>query len=380
MATGLGVWSRDPAANQTTDSLAYLLEGQAASTINNAIRGAMAASAQWRDDNLGAYDSASYLTATRAAGDAYSLTTLQGITSLSTPFSLAFFVSANNQGPATLNVNSLGAKSIVRQTGVALGPGHLSTGVWYKAIWLPALNYYLIVSPAIGLPGEYVDAADSGARWGFIEANGVAVSRTSYAALFARLGVIYGAGDGSTTFNLPLHNGRARFAANTLGGVTANSLTTGAGGVNGVLGQSGGFETVTLTIGQIPSHTHTGATVASGSHSHSGTADTSGSHIHTASTTPAGQEQLNIPVQGTDSNFAFGAFNGASGNTTYTTPIFTGNHTHGVTVDLNGAHTHNLSISTASSHTHTFTTDGAGSGGAHSNMPPALISYVFISV
>ena len=38
---------------------------------------------------------------------------------------------------------------------------------------------------------------------GWLKANGAAVSRTTYAALFAAIGTTYGAGDGSTTFNLP---------------------------------------------------------------------------------------------------------------------------------------------------------------------------------
>jgi microcystin-dependent protein len=38
---------------------------------------------------------------------------------------------------------------------------------------------------------------------GWLKANGVAISRTTYAALFGALGTLYGAGDGSTTFNLP---------------------------------------------------------------------------------------------------------------------------------------------------------------------------------
>lgn len=38
---------------------------------------------------------------------------------------------------------------------------------------------------------------------GFLKANGTAVSRTQYAKLFAKIGTFYGAGDGSTTFNLP---------------------------------------------------------------------------------------------------------------------------------------------------------------------------------
>lgn len=38
---------------------------------------------------------------------------------------------------------------------------------------------------------------------GWIKANGAAVSRTAYALLFAAIGTTYGAGDGSTTFNVP---------------------------------------------------------------------------------------------------------------------------------------------------------------------------------
>lgn len=45
--------------------------------------------------------------------------------------------------------------------------------------------------------------AASSAPAGFIKANGAAVSRTTYAALFLAIGTTYGAGDGSTTFNVP---------------------------------------------------------------------------------------------------------------------------------------------------------------------------------
>lgn len=38
---------------------------------------------------------------------------------------------------------------------------------------------------------------------GFLKANGAAISRTTFAALFAAIGTTYGAGNGSTTFNLP---------------------------------------------------------------------------------------------------------------------------------------------------------------------------------
>ncbi|MEC3890712.1 phage tail protein [Xanthomonas campestris] len=38
---------------------------------------------------------------------------------------------------------------------------------------------------------------------GLLLCDGTAVSRTKYSALFAAIGTVYGAGDGSTTFNLP---------------------------------------------------------------------------------------------------------------------------------------------------------------------------------
>jgi len=55
-----------------------------------------------------------------------------------------------------------------------------------------------------GVPvGAVFHFAASTAPTGFLKANGAAVSRTTYAALFAVTGTTYGAGDGTTTFNLP---------------------------------------------------------------------------------------------------------------------------------------------------------------------------------
>lgn len=42
---------------------------------------------------------------------------------------------------------------------------------------------------------------------GFLECNGATISRTTYAALFAVLGITYGSGDGSTTFKIPDYRG-----------------------------------------------------------------------------------------------------------------------------------------------------------------------------
>ena len=52
-------------------------------------------------------------------------------------------------------------------------------------------------------PGVVSHFAANTAPSGWLKANGAAVSRTTYATLFAVVGTAYGAGDGSTTFNLP---------------------------------------------------------------------------------------------------------------------------------------------------------------------------------
>lgn len=75
---------------------------------------------------------------------------------------------------------------------------------------------------------------------GFLYCNGAAVSRTTYAALFAVLGVAYGAGDGSTTFNVPDFCGRTLFGNDAMGGVPAKlRLTVANSNVDG--GNTGGY-------------------------------------------------------------------------------------------------------------------------------------------
>lgn len=83
----------------------------------------------------------------------------------------------------------------------------------------------------------------------YLFCDGSAVSRTTYAALFATIGLQYGIGDGSTTFNLPDRRGR---------------VGVGVGGVY-LRGDKAGTETHILTTSQIPAHTHTGS-----SHQHIG--------------------------------------------------------------------------------------------------------------
>ncbi len=59
-------------------------------------------------------------------------------------------------------------------------------------------------APASGIKaGTVAHFAASSAPDGWIKANGAAVSRSAYGQLFTAIGTTYGAGDGSTTFNVP---------------------------------------------------------------------------------------------------------------------------------------------------------------------------------
>jgi phage-related tail fiber protein len=65
-----------------------------------------------------------------------------------------------------------------------------------------------IIDPAgfspSGIPtGQVIYVATSSAPTGYLKANGAAVSRSTYATLFAAIGTTFGVGDGSTTFNVP---------------------------------------------------------------------------------------------------------------------------------------------------------------------------------
>ncbi|MCE5252895.1 MAG: tail fiber protein, partial [Actinomycetia bacterium] len=92
----------------------------------------------------------------------------------------------------------------------------------------------------------------------FLWANGAAVSRSTYAAYFAIVGTRFGPGNGSTTFNVRDKRGRIGVGRDNMGGVSAAGRVTSAGsGIDGTtLGASGGSQTVTLDLTQIPAHVH----------------------------------------------------------------------------------------------------------------------------
>lgn len=103
--------------------------------------------------------------------------------------------------------------------------------------------------------GTIFDYAGATAPDGFLFCYGQALSRTTYKGLFDILGIVYGSGDGSTTFNLPDLRGRTVSGQDDMGGVSANRLTGITNGIDGdVLGGVGGSEGHTLTQTQMPNY------------------------------------------------------------------------------------------------------------------------------
>lgn len=100
-------------------------------------------------------------------------------------------------------------------------------------------------SQVAGIPsGTVAMTARTTAPAGWLLCQGQAVSRTDYPALFAALGTTYGAGDGSTTFNLPDMRGRVPVGVD---GTQTEFATSG---------KTGGEKTHVLSVDEMPSHSH----------------------------------------------------------------------------------------------------------------------------
>lgn len=130
------------------------------------------------------------------------------------------FAGAGGAAP-TLNVGGLGAKAIKQydssgaKVPAVIVAGQLGDVEYDGTDWVlldpltPSLAALATTASvnALGLqlapPGAVLHFARSTAPTGWLKANGAAVSRTTYAALFSVIETTFGAGDGSTTFALP---------------------------------------------------------------------------------------------------------------------------------------------------------------------------------
>ena len=195
---------------------------------------------------------------------------------------------------------------------------------------------------------------------GWLLCDGSAVSRTTYAGLFAVISTTYGVGNGTTTFNLPNLKGRV-----PVGRDSGDSSFD-------VLGETGGAKTHTLTTSEMPSHTHTqdAHTHTQNAHTH-----TQNSHSHGASTGIATASGNLTIAGGAGTSTTATHATGFSASPTVT--VFDGNsnfsaanHVHSVTI---GSATATNQNTTATNNNTTATNQNTGGGGAHNNLQPYLV-------
>jgi microcystin-dependent protein len=224
---------------------------------------------------------------------------------------------------------------------------------------------------------------------GWLLCNGQAVSRTTYATLFAKIGIAYGVGDGSTTFNVPNLIGRIPIGVDT--GVSAlNALGKTAGSWDHTHTTPNHQHTIASHTHTMANHTHT---VGAHSHTIASHTHTVGAHYHDVT---AYGGTINITSSGSHNHNAFGKEGGSNGsgadrpqgassgsgsNVTWTNGVPTGNsaHTHpasnfagtvgqvsgsngdvGFNTGGSGTLTSDNSTSFASGAPSTNTTDGSG--------------------
>ena len=96
--------------------------------------------------------------------------------------------------------------------------------------------------------------ASSTAPFGWLLCDGTAYSRTTYQALFSTIGTTFGAGDGTTTFNVPNTAGRTVRGVGTASWTGLNSGDAGTTVVT--LGASAGADGTKQSADNLPQHTH----------------------------------------------------------------------------------------------------------------------------
>lgn len=226
-----------------------------------------------------------------------------------------------------------------------------------------AWKIFSLAKGAVASPipiGSVMDYAGASAPSGWLLCFGQTISRTTYSALFAIVGTIYGVGDGVSTFNLPDFRGRVAAGQDDMGGTSANRLTVAGSNLDGdVLGGSGGAETVVLSVANLAAHTHTGPLHT---HSWSDSATTSNANVN---------HSHGVPKQGSAAP--------AGG----TTDIWMTTGAGTASTDPSGQlHTHTVNVGGTTGSGGNGATGSAGTGTGHSNVQPTLIinKMIFTSV
>lgn len=261
------------------------------------------------------------------SSNAFTVTSNQTLGAYYDSLIIGFTANHTITGAATVNVSGLGVKSIKREDGSALGAGDIVSGQKVLIIYRSATSdFQLIGSRAVGTilsVGMIAGWPTSSVPTGWLECNGAAVSRTTYADLFGKIGATYGAGDGSTTFNLPDYRGRFLRGHDAGAGIDPDAASRTDRG-DGTTGDSVG----TKQGDAVDAHTHTASSASDGAHTHTG-----GSY-----------QNRSVGSSGFSVTEAIG--NPGTYGSSWTTSS-DGSHTHNITVDSTGGNeTRPVNIST----------------------------------
>ena len=154
---------------------------------------------------------------------------------------------ANVTTTPSFNPDGLGAVTIVKGTNQPLSEGDIS-GEGYLAIlqYSTTWNKWVLQNPATGIDvstgvpvGTVVMFTAAEPPAGYLKCDGSAIGRTTYPELYAAIGTTYGAGDGSTTFNLPNLIGRFAEGSATPGTVKEAGLPNITGTLYSVINEQG---------------------------------------------------------------------------------------------------------------------------------------------
>lgn len=370
-------WKITASNNDTADSDINWTEGQFPNTVNNSARAMMGRVKELLNDLTG-------VSSTAGTSSALTVTASSAFTTHANGILASFKAHTNAAAGATLNVNSIGGKSLRRITGTGdsqVRANDIVSGWIYVVIYSTTAaggaGGWIVLNPsgvsAEVITGTYGDITSSGnlSIAGTATFSG-AVSFPGYFPSGTRLLFQQtSAPTGWTKVVSSTYNDAAlRVVTGSVstGGSVAFSTAFASQSVTGTVstGSAATTGSTTLTTAQIPSHTHgvgTIATSSAGSHSHGpgnlfGATSFSGDHTHgiqTAAPSPSGGSTM-IPRGGYSAGTA--AAVGAD--------FASGNHNHGVSInggatDAAGSHTHSMSGSTGS----------AGSDGGHTHSIPS---------
>ncbi len=191
------------------------------------------------------------------SANSYAIAPSPAISAYTTGQRFTFKATNTNTLTSTLNVNTVGTKTIQRG-GSNLGAGDIISGQIYEVEY-DSTNFQLLTpvnSTPSGVIQMYVAAA---APTGWLLCDGSSYLRTTYPVLFAVIGTTFGNADG-THFNVPDMRGRVAIGTGTGTGGSASGTGAPTGGsalTARALAGWNGEETHTLTTPEIPAHTHT---------------------------------------------------------------------------------------------------------------------------